>query len=74
MKLIFPNSQRINRGNYRMEQLLDACRANDVTDVVMVQEHRGVPGEQLCYSLGYSIVLFNVVFSSILKRNIKKIT
>lgn len=56
MKLIFPNSQRINRGNYRMEQLIDACRANDITDVVLVQEHRGVPGEGSLpvykYSLG----------------------
>jgi U3 small nucleolar ribonucleoprotein protein IMP4 len=45
MKLILPNSQRINRGNYEMSQLMEACRANDVTDIVIVHEHRGIPGE-----------------------------
>jgi len=45
IKLIIPNSQRINRGNYETTQLMEACRANDVTDVIIVHEHRGVPGE-----------------------------
>lgn len=44
MKLIFPNSQRINRGNYEIKQLMDACRSNNVTDFVMLRETRGVPG------------------------------
>jgi U3 small nucleolar ribonucleoprotein protein IMP4 len=45
VRLIFPNSQRINRGNYEMKQLVEACRSNDVTDLVLLHEHRGVPGE-----------------------------
>lgn len=28
-----------------MKQLLDACRANEVTDIVIVHEHRGDPGD-----------------------------
>ncbi|KAH7340579.1 Brix-domain-containing protein [Rhizoctonia solani] len=43
MKLVFPNSTRINRGNYVVKELADACRANDVTDLVVLHEHRGVP-------------------------------
>ena len=27
-----------------MKELADACRANDVTDLVVLHEHRGVPG------------------------------
>ena len=30
-KLLIPNSQRLNRGNYEFNQLMAACRANDVT-------------------------------------------
>lgn len=41
--MIFPNSQRMNRGGYEMSQLIHACRANDVTDFIVVHEHRGVP-------------------------------
>lgn len=41
---MFPNAHRINRGNYVVRELADACRANDVTDLVVLHEHRGVPG------------------------------
>ena len=44
LRLIFPNSQRLNRGNYVMSQLVQACRANEVTDLILVHEHRGEPG------------------------------
>ncbi|XP_060556574.1 U3 small nucleolar ribonucleoprotein protein IMP4-like [Ruditapes philippinarum] len=50
VRLLFPNSQRINRGNYEIKQLVDACRSNDVTDLIIVQEHRGVPdGLVICH-------------------------
>jgi len=45
MRLIFPNSHRINRGNYVVKELAEACRANNVTDLIVLHEHRGVPGE-----------------------------
>jgi rRNA maturation protein Rpf1 len=44
MRLVFPNSHRINRGNYVVKELAEACRANDVTDLIVLHEHRGVPG------------------------------
>ncbi|XP_017773204.1 PREDICTED: U3 small nucleolar ribonucleoprotein protein IMP4 [Nicrophorus vespilloides] len=43
VRLIFPNSQRMNRGNFDIKQLMNACRSNNVTDFIIVQEHRGVP-------------------------------
>ncbi|KAI3612476.1 putative imp4-component of the u3 small nucleolar ribonucleoprotein [Moniliophthora roreri] len=43
MRLVFPNSHRVNRGNYVMKELAEACRANDVTDLIVLHEHRGVP-------------------------------
>jgi U3 small nucleolar ribonucleoprotein protein IMP4 len=44
MRLVFPNAHRINRGNYIVSELAEACRANDVTDLIVLHEHRGVPG------------------------------
>ena len=44
MKLVLPNSQRLNRGNYVLSQLVSACKANDVTDLIILHEHRGEPG------------------------------
>ncbi|KAF8192486.1 anticodon-binding protein [Pholiota molesta] len=43
LRLVFPNSHRVNRGNYVVKELAEACRANDVTDLIVVHEHRGTP-------------------------------
>lgn len=45
MRLVFPGSHRINRGNYVVKELAEACRANDVSDLIIFHEHRGVPGQ-----------------------------
>ena len=45
MRLVFPNSTRVNRGNYVVKELAEACRANEVTDLIILHEHRGTPGE-----------------------------
>ncbi|RUS76122.1 hypothetical protein EGW08_016118 [Elysia chlorotica] len=70
MKLIFPNSQRINRGNYRIEQLIDACRANDITDVIMVQEHRGVPDGLVVCHLPYGPTAFFNLSNVVMRHDI----
>jgi U3 small nucleolar ribonucleoprotein protein IMP4 len=44
IRLVFPGSARVNRGNYVVRELADACRANEVTDLIVLHEHRGVPG------------------------------
>ena len=43
MCLVFPNSQRVNRGSYTTKDIVEACRKNEVTDLVLVHEHRGEP-------------------------------
>lgn len=50
LKLIFPNSQRINRGNYELKQLAESCKANEVTDLIIAHETRGNPdGLIICH-------------------------
>ncbi|AFZ80549.1 U3 small nucleolar ribonucleoprotein, putative [Theileria equi strain WA] len=43
MRLIIPNSERLNRGSYILKDLVDFCRAKDVSDIVLLYEHRGKP-------------------------------
>jgi len=45
VKLLFPNSQRINRGNYKKTALAEACIDQKITDLIILKENRGVPGE-----------------------------
>jgi U3 small nucleolar ribonucleoprotein protein IMP4 len=42
-RLLIPNAQRINRGNYDIKQLVHASRANDATDLIIIHETRGIP-------------------------------
>jgi len=44
IKLLFPNSQRINRGNYKKTALTEACIDQKITDLILLKEHRGTPG------------------------------
>lgn len=49
-RLCIPNSQRMTRGNIHMKDLVEICRNNDFTDLLIVHEHRGEPnGLVLCH-------------------------
>ncbi|ANZ74263.1 BA75_01506T0 [Komagataella pastoris] len=43
IRLLFPTSVRINRGNYVMPNLVESCKGSAVNDLVVLHEHRGVP-------------------------------
>ncbi|XP_071960964.1 U3 small nucleolar ribonucleoprotein protein IMP4-like [Antedon mediterranea] len=73
LKLIFPNSQRLNRGNYEIGQLVNACRANEVTDLMIVHEHRGVPdGLQICH-LPYGPTAFFNLSNVVMRHDIPNV-
>lgn len=42
LRLLIPNSQRINRGGYVVGDLVELCRSNNVTDLLIIHEHRGI--------------------------------
>ena len=58
MRLVFPNSYRINRGNYVVKELAEACRANDITDLVILHEHRGTPDAMIVSHFPHGPTLF----------------
>lgn len=43
IKLLLPNSHRMNRGGNTVSQIVETCRADGFTDLVVLQEHRGIP-------------------------------
>lgn len=73
LRLIFPSSQRMNRGNYEMKQLLDACRANNVTDFIVVHEHRGVPNGLIISHLPYGPTAYFTLFDVVMRHDIPDI-
>ncbi|XP_015601263.1 U3 small nucleolar ribonucleoprotein protein IMP4 [Cephus cinctus] len=73
LRLIFPNSQRMNRGNYEMKQLIHACRANDVTDFIIVHEHRGVPDSLVICHLPYGPTAYFTMSDVVMRHDIPDI-
>lgn len=65
LKFVFPNSQRFNRGGQLISEIIETGRAHDFTDVVLVNENRGVPNRIVICHLPYgptaSFQLLNVV-------------
>lgn len=50
VKLLIPNAARTNRGNSRVDELMEGCKQSEFTDVVIVQETRGEPdGLVICH-------------------------
>ncbi|KAK9448440.1 anticodon-binding protein [Limtongia smithiae] len=43
IRLMFPTSVRLNRGNSVLPQLVKACNTSSTTDLILLHEHRGVP-------------------------------
>lgn len=73
MRLIFPNAQRMNRGNYEMKQLIHACRANEVTDFIVIHETRGVPDNLVVSHLPHGPTAFFSLSGVVMRHDIPDI-
>ncbi|KAG8197546.1 hypothetical protein JTE90_007282 [Oedothorax gibbosus] len=73
LKLIFPNSQRMNRGNYTFKALIEACKANDVTDFIMVEEVRGVPDSLIVCHLPHGPTARFGILNAVMRHDIPDI-
>jgi len=72
LKLVFPNSQRINRGHHIIKELVDACRSNEVTDIIIVHEHRGEPDGLIISHLPYGPTAYFGLMNCVLRHDIKE--
>ncbi|KAI0796574.1 Brix-domain-containing protein [Abortiporus biennis] len=70
MRLVFPNSHRINRGNYVVKELAEACRANDITDLVILHEHRGTPDAMIVSHFPHGPTLYFTLHNVTLRHDI----
>lgn len=73
LRLIFPNAQRMNRGAYEMKQLVHACRANDVTDFIIVHENRGNPDGLIICHLPYGPTAYFTLSNVVMRHDIPDI-
>ena len=70
LKMVFPNSQRINRGNTEIKELVESCRLNDVSDLILVHEHRGVPDGLIVCHLPYGPTAYFGLSNVVMRHDI----
>jgi U3 small nucleolar ribonucleoprotein protein IMP4 len=71
MKLVFPNSQRINRGNTTIKEIVDAAREADFTDIIVLQETRGEPDALIVSHLPFGPSVFFSLSGTVLRHDIE---
>lgn len=70
VKLLVPNASRINRGNNRVDELMDSCRQQEFTDVIIVQETRGQPDGLVVCHLPLGPTAFFTLSGAILRHDL----
>lgn len=71
VKLLFPNSTRINRGNNRVDELIGSCNESEFTDVVLVQETRGEPDGLVVCHLPLGPTAFFTLSGAVLRHDLE---
>ncbi|VDN38447.1 unnamed protein product [Gongylonema pulchrum] len=70
MRLMFPNAQRINRGHYDIKKLVQACKANDVTDFILLQETRGNPDTMIVCHLPFGPTAYFTLTNVVMRHEV----
>ncbi len=70
IKVCIPNSQSVNRGNHRIDDLVDACRKADFSDMVMLSETRGMPDGLVISHLPYGPTASFTLSNCVLRHDI----
>ncbi|CAL1262009.1 unnamed protein product [Larinioides sclopetarius] len=73
LRLVFPNSQRINRGNYSFKALMDSCKKNGITDFIMIEETRGEPDGLIISHLPYGPTARFAIHDTVMRHDIPDI-
>jgi len=72
LSLVFPNARRKNRGNHIVKDIVEACRSSEVTDLLLIHEHRGEPDALIISHLPYGPTAYFGLLNVVLRHDIKE--
>jgi U3 small nucleolar ribonucleoprotein protein IMP4 len=70
IKLCIPNAQVVNRGNHRTDELIEACRKADFTDVIILSETRGMPDGMIVSHLPFGPTAYFTITNCVMRHDI----
>lgn len=74
IKLCIPNAQAINRGNTRTDELIEACKKAEFTDVIILTETRGMPDGMTVSHLPFGPTVYFTLSNCVLRHDIPECT
>lgn len=73
IKLIFPNSVRINRGNYEIKQLVSSAISNNASDLIILTETRGRPDGMIISHMPHGPTAYFTLFDTVMRHDIPNV-
>ena len=73
MRLLIPNSHRMNRGGNTVERIVSTCRADGFTDIIILQEHRGVPDGLVVSHLPYGPTAYFGLHNVVMRHDLPQV-
>lgn len=70
VRLLIPNSERMNRGSYILKDLVEFCKAKDVSDMVLLYEHRGEPNAMIVCHLPHGPTAYFQLSDVVLRHDL----
>lgn len=70
IKLCIPNAQAVNRGNHRTDELVDACRKADFTDIIILSETRGMPDGMIVCHLPFGPTAYFTLSNCVMRHDL----
>ena len=74
IKICIPNSQSINRGTFRIDEIVDACKKSDFTDIILLNETRGEPDALIISHLPFGPTAYFTLSNCVLRHDIPECT
>ncbi|KAJ3693145.1 hypothetical protein LUZ60_012240 [Juncus effusus] len=71
LKIIFPNSSRMNRGGQVISEIIESAKSHDFTDVILVHEHRGIPDGLIVSHLPFGPTAYFGLLNVVTRHDIK---
>lgn len=72
MRIIIPNSVRVNRGNTVLKDLVKVCQENEFSDLVLLHENRGSPDGMIISHMPYGPTIYFGLFNVVLRHDIEE--
>ena len=70
--MIFPNSIRINRGAYVIKDLINVCEKRELTDLILIHEHRGNPDGLIVSHMPFGPTIYFGLKDVVLRHDLKE--